>query len=411
MKNLFLLLGAPAIGKSTFIKKNALEEYTIEIDKLRDLFGSTKRVLSDDNNQTISVQTHDADQQVWDLAFDITEDRMSKGKTTIIDATFLFPSAFNKPFALAKKYNYKVVIIDFMADAVKKFNASYNHHEALLEHLIQNDRKRNQNIPEYVFERYITRYFDTLSANNGTKITPSVFEKQYLSPLEPIDLNAFNRIKVIGDVHGDHSALMKVFDDHKRGDAYVFVGDYLDRGTKNVETFKFLSKLKGKNLFFLKGNHENHILHFVENGKVTGRDFKTITLPELLRNGVSKTDLKNFSRQLRDYLYFTFDNQTFMVSHAGIEPSRLHEFEVSNDAATNINFADETEFVDGLSKPGSTPYENDVDTSFTDAGMATIQIHGHRNAFGHPAQVSNNSYNLTGPIGNDTFRYLVIEKD
>ena len=410
MKNLFLLFGAPAIGKSSFIKKNQLKPYTIEIDELRELFGANKRVLSE-NNTVESVQSHDLDQSVWDLAYDITEKKMTAGKTTIIDATFLFPNAFVKPFELARKYNYKVIIVDFMSEKVAELGATSKHHEALTQYLLKNDAARGQNIPEYVFERYISRYFQSLSANNGTKITPSEFEKTFLSPIVPLNLNEFNRIKVIGDIHGDHSALMKVFEDHKRGDAYVFVGDYLDRGSKNVETFNFLNKLRGKNLFFLKGNHEKHILNFIQNGHVTGRDFKTITLPELMRSGITKKDLTNFTSQLRDYLYFTFDNQTFIVTHAGVEPTRLHQFETAKDPSSSIYFADESEFVEGLAQISATPYENDVDESFTNAKISTIQIHGHRNSFGHDAEVSNNSYNLTGPINNDTFRYLVIEKE
>lgn len=410
MKNLFLTFGTPAIGKSTFISKNNLQDYTIELDELRSILGVKSRYLSEDNN-IYTIPTTENDDQVWRLAYQIAENKMRKGQTVIIDATFLFPDAFAKPRELAHKYNYRIEIIDFMQDTVLKNNFTESNKPEFVSFLKKRDQNRNQNIPEYVFQRYVDRYFNTKSANNGKLITPSEFERKYLTPITPIDLNNFNRIKVIGDIHGDYGSLLKPFEDHKRNDAYIFVGDYLDRGSKNAETFKFLSKLKGKNIFFLKGNHEKHLIDFINGERVRGRDFKQVTLPELLRNDITKKDIAKFTDQLKEYLYFTFDNQTFMVSHAGIEPSRLHDFEHTNSAETSITFADEEEFVNGLTVRSQTPYETDVDSRQKESNEKTIQIHGHRNAFDHNTQVSQNMYNLTGSFNHDTFRYLLIEKE
>lgn len=410
MRKLFLTFGVPAIGKSTFIKENKLEQYTVEIDKIRTLFGSTKRFIDDDNN-IVNTTVNDQDNQVWDFAYHIAENNMSQGKTVIIDATFLYPNAFDKARELAHKYNYKIELIDFMQDIVKDLSITTKNQDKLIDFLITRDRNRNQNIPRYVFERYVNRYFDTSSENNGKTITPSEFKEKYLTPIKPIDLNEFNRIKIIGDVHGDFGSLLKPFDDHKRGDAYIFVGDYLDRGSKNAETFKFMHKLKGKNIFLLKGNHEKHLYNFALGNKIHSRDFKSITLPELMSANITKDDISEFTKRLQNYLYFTFDNQTFMVSHAGIEPTRLNAFETSSETKDSITFADEEEFVNGLSKLRETPYETDVDERQSLSNLKTIQVHGHRNNYNYDTQVSKNMYNLTGSFAHDTFRYIVLNKD
>lgn len=52
MKTLLLLRGAPGAGKSTFIKENNLEQYTLEADKFRTLISSPELDVSGKFNIT-----------------------------------------------------------------------------------------------------------------------------------------------------------------------------------------------------------------------------------------------------------------------------------------------------------------------------------------------------------------------
>lgn len=78
-------------------------------------------------------------------------------------------------------------------------------------------------------------------------------------------------VKIFGDLHGQINDLNKLFesfgspdDSAPRGDIestnYLFLGDYVDRGAKSLETIILLFTLKLKypeNIFLLRGSHED----------------------------------------------------------------------------------------------------------------------------------------------------------
>ena len=82
MRNLFILRGAPASGKSTWIRENELEPYTISTDGLRLLYQSP--VTTVEGDKAISQNN---DKQVFNLLMEILERRMDNGELIIIDAT------------------------------------------------------------------------------------------------------------------------------------------------------------------------------------------------------------------------------------------------------------------------------------------------------------------------------------
>jgi len=79
---------------------------------------------------------------------------------------------------------------------------------------------------------------------------------------QPILLKIKAPIKIIGDIHGQYSDLLRFFDNggYPPESNYLFLGDYVDRGQKSLETICLLMAYKVKfpqNLFLLRGNHES----------------------------------------------------------------------------------------------------------------------------------------------------------
>lgn len=98
---------------------------------------------------------------------------------------------------------------------------------------------------------------------------------------QPIVLRVRAPIKVFGDVHGQYQDLMRFFDlwgtpsNDATGDIeaydYLFLGDYVDRGSHSLETMCLLMALKVKypeQIHLLRGNHEdrwiNNVFGFAE---------------------------------------------------------------------------------------------------------------------------------------------------
>ena len=71
MRTLLLLRGTVGSGKSTFIKKNNLEPYTLEADKFRLLISNPK--LTKFGDFEISQKN---DRLAWEMLFNCLEERM-----------------------------------------------------------------------------------------------------------------------------------------------------------------------------------------------------------------------------------------------------------------------------------------------------------------------------------------------
>ena len=60
--------------------------------------------------------------------------------------------------------------------------------------------------------------------------------------MPPRNVDMYEKIHVIGDVHGCYLPLKEFFDKNpiNENELYIFTGDYFDRGFENIDVFNFI---------------------------------------------------------------------------------------------------------------------------------------------------------------------------
>ena len=106
MRKLVILRGAQGCGKSTFIQANNLEVYTLCADKIRLMYSSPEITVN--YNETIPQFNN---KKIWNLLYEILEDRMRRGEFTIIDAVHAnVKESLSNYKKLAEKYQDSTVL-------------------------------------------------------------------------------------------------------------------------------------------------------------------------------------------------------------------------------------------------------------------------------------------------------------
>lgn len=109
MNYLVVLRGAPGSGKSTWIKQNNFEDYTLCPDTLRLLYSAP--VETPEGFRI--AREKDLDDKVWKTLFDMLDTRMSRGGLTVIDAMCRNIKDIRNYARYCKKYNYTLILVDF----------------------------------------------------------------------------------------------------------------------------------------------------------------------------------------------------------------------------------------------------------------------------------------------------------
>lgn len=400
MRSLFLLRGVPGSGKSTWIKNNGLEPYTLSADNIRTMFQSP--VINECGDLEIS---QDNDGCVWKLLMQLLQRRMSKGELVIVDATHYRNNMFSRYKKIAQRYRYRVYAVDFsdvpLSTALSRNRARDKYKFVPEEHIVKMNAMLQLEHEPRGWVKLITR-------NEAIRL---------INSKEPFDYNGYDKLTIFGDIHGCYDPLKEWFDKNPFSEktAYIFTGDYIDRGLQNKETLEFLSGLTNKkNVLFLEGNHERWLRLWLNYGDealmpvkknddfdtlskhIYSRQFIKYTLPEIKDMDIKP--LKEFCQKLGQYAYVSFGDKNIFVCHGGIPV--VPDLRVSTE-----------QLINGTGKYNSVELlyyawkkKNNKDT---------ILVHAHRsgNVKNH-AQQSENIYSLCEEVEfGGKLRVLTITKD
>jgi len=361
MKTLLLLRGTPGSGKSTLIAKTNIRQFTVCPDDIRLIFQSP--CIDEETGKPYISQKND--KRVWKFVNDRVEEKMQKGEFIVIDAMNINPDQWR---CLAEKYRYSVFVYNMPGtlETFLKWNKNRETYKQVPDDVIKNAYDKIQNTPV-------------------PKWCHIVDDMLLFMQIHAVDYSRYSKIVLFGDIHGCMEPIDRYFQFHPydKNALYIFLGDYLDRGIQNKEVLEYFIKFsENENVIFLEGNHAWE--RYWANGemdKIKSDEFLANTLPQI--ESIEKSKVRNFCRKWRQMVYFTYNDKTYFVTHAG--------FSLMPDSLLKTPSYDMTR---------GSKYSTDVDKNWNNwcRGLEKehqiIQIHGHRNLYQYAADEFEYSINL-----------------
>lgn len=389
MKNntLYVLVGIPGSGKSTFLENNNLTLLTVSPDTIREVFFAP----SLNEQGYIGINNENNDKVFSIMKNQILPMKLKGGAPVFIDATSLHASDIKDYAEIGKEFSYKTEVIDFGYESLDFYKER------------NNIRPKNKRLPETSIER-LHKQRGLLEFPEGITVrTPEYVAKHLSKTAEDVlvDLSDYNKLHFIGDIQGCNTVLEKFMKENpfKDDEFFIFIGDYIDRGMENAEALSFVEKNIGrKNCIFMKGNHEENLYKYaiLNEEKYLATVFKEETLEQLTQAGFTKERMANIYNQLDELNYIKYNGKKILVSHAGLNTIPMQPMLVNKDA----------------NNEGYSFYSVNIDKVFDDfAQKEWFQVHGHRNDHALPTIANKRSFNLEGGVeyGED-LRVVSFEK-
>ncbi|MGB9939847.1 AAA family ATPase [Methanosarcina sp.] len=391
MRYLVFLRGIPGSGKSTFVRENNLEPYTISSDSVRLLLKPP--VLSVTGKPVISQEIN---RRVWGLIYSVIKCRMEDGDFTVLDATNAGNADIAKYRKLVKTYRYTAICVDF-SDIP-----------------LEIAKERNMRRPEYeiVPETVIDEMYSIINRQTVPSFVKEIKPHEFYEKLryKPADFSHYRKIHHIGDINGNYPALMQFLAcGLNESDLYIFLGDYAGSAVENAENaenagnaeiIKFLISIMCRdNVILLEGDHEKGLCKLAEGEEQTqlsGFADTLYSVPDMKQAGITKNGILSLHKKLRPCTYYKFHNRCVLVTHGGL--SSLPE---------NLIYIGAEQMINGVGKPEDAYL---VAASFNkNADESTYQVHGHRNPENLPIE-NGRTFNLC-PGKEDFLRILTLDRE
>ena len=381
MRKIIFFRGAPGSGKSTLIRQLGLENHHLSMDALRQVLAGPE--LTPDGQWAIAQAQNDRVAQQFKMIY---EERLGRGETLALEATFLEHDWLKSLVELAKRERYETAVIDLSQipeDVVRQQNLSRDPlkqlSEAVMNRWVTGFKARTV-FPEAIADRVFV----------WDEHQNYVAQAQEFLKVPVLDVSAFDQVLFIGDIQGCLDPLLSAGSPFEQGfqenTLYVFTGDLLDRGPQNGQVMRwFVDEVipRQNQCVLIWGNHEDHIHRWSIDAPPVSREFKLRTLPQLIEAGLTTKDADAVCRMAQDALLLKWRDQKIMVTHAGLPtvPDQLHL--VARHQLTH----------------GTGSWNDPVDQQFERLAPSDwVQVHGHRNHGNQPILASKNSINLEDAV-------------
>lgn len=322
---LVVLIGASGSGKSTFARTHFQPTETISSDFCRGL------VADDENDQTA---TGDA----FDVLFYIAGKRLAQKRLTVIDATNVKPEDRKSLIKLAREHHVlPVAIVLNLPERVCHERNKTRPDRYFGPHVVRNQTRALRRSLRRLKQEGFRRVFvlDSEEAVADVAITRVPLWNNRQDEHGPFD--------IIGDVHGCADELEQLLAklgyewmdaaadepftyrrvySHPEGRKAIFVGDLVDRGSRNLDVYQLVSQMiQAGHAICVPGNHDVKLMR-----KLNGRNVQ-------MKHGLAQTwaeiealpDIMRepFSRQMADFIrslvsHYVLDDGKLVVAHAGL---------------------------------------------------------------------------------------------
>ena len=309
---LVAMIGATSSGKTSFALKHFKPTEVLSSDFFRGM-------VSDDEND------QGASNDAFDLLHYAANKRLNNMKLTVIDATNIQEYARKQIINMAREQNVHSVAIVL------------NLPEALLQE--RNKARPDRGYPERVVHKHcweLKRSIRNLK-REGFRFVYIIDSMEQLENTEVIRTKMWNNKKdehgpfdIIGDIHGCCDELEELLATlgyvngengyaHPDGRKVIFLGDFCDRGPRNVDVLKLAMKMIGSgNALAVPGNHDNKLLRYLKGNNIQKTHGIEQTIAEIdVTDDAFKAETVKFLDSLISH--YVLDDGRLVVAHAGLK--------------------------------------------------------------------------------------------
>lgn len=309
-RQLYVLSGVPGAGKSTFIKSNGLEKFTISSDRLREEIVGVKYNVEDD---VIVKDLHSSqDTRVFSVIKTMLESRMHEHLTTFLDLTSVDESTRSEYAKIASSFGMETTVLIFNED---------------IDECLRRNSARESRVPAAVIRELHARFVpDSVLPHKMV----SSSDKVLLTYNEIVD----TKLDVIGDVHGlihNLRNLVKKLGYEENSDGIfhpddrkiLLLGDFVDRGQDSLDVVRWVMKAVKSGHYAIMGNHEKKIIRFwnTRNEKDVAVRISTSsaeTADALMRiDPAESASMISFLSKLPDY--YVIEKEKIAFCHANVD--------------------------------------------------------------------------------------------